>query len=90
MVAALRADFSFEIINLGNDRPEELRKLIELLEKNLGQAAGKNLLPMQQGDVINTWADISKARELLNFQPKTSLEQGIAKFAEWYKGYYKL
>lgn len=90
VAAALESDFTFEIINLGNDRPEELPKLIELLENNLGLKAEKNYLPMQPGDVANTWADISKARKLLNYQPKTSLEQGIAEFAKWHKEYYKI
>ncbi len=90
VVAALESDFAFEIINLGNDRPEELPKLIELLENNLGMKAEKNYLPMQLGDVVNGWADISKARKLLNYRPKTSLEQGIEAFVKWYKDYYKL
>lgn len=89
VVAALEKDFVFEIINLGNDRPEKLPKLIEHLEKNLGLKAAINYLPMQPGDVVNTWADISKARRLLNYQPKTSLEVGIGEFVRWYKNYYK-
>lgn len=88
-VAAMDLDFDFEIINLGNDRPEELPKLIELLETNLGVKAEKKYLPMQNGDVKHTWADINKARKLLNYQPKVSLEQGIAEFVKWYKNYYK-
>lgn len=90
VVAALKADFDFEIINLGNDRPEELFRLIEFLENNLGRKAEKNYLPMQPADVVNTWANISKARRLLNYQPRISLEQGIAAFAKWYKDYYKI
>ena len=89
VIAALEADFNFEIINLGNDRPEELSKLIELLENNLSRKAEKNYLPMQAGDVIATWADITKARRFLNYRPQTSLEQGIAAFVKWYKNYYK-
>jgi len=90
VMSALKRNFTYEIINLGNDRPEELPRLIELLEDNLGVKAKKKYLPMQPGDVVNTWADIGKARKLLNYQPKTSLEQGIAAFAKWYKNYYKL
>lgn len=90
VTAALRADFSFEIINLGNDRPEDLSRLIELLENNLGRQAEKKYLPPQAGDVVNTWADITKARRLLNYQPRTTLEQGIAAFVRWYKEYYKI
>ena len=89
VIAALERDFDFEIINLGNDRPEELHKLIELLENNLGFKANINYLPMQPGDVISTWADINKAKKLLNYQPKTSLAVGIGEFVRWYKNYYK-
>ena len=74
-----------EIYNLGNDRPEDLMTMIGILEKELGVAAEKDMLGMQQGDVERTWADISKARRALGYDPKTSLEDGLARFVAWRK-----
>ena len=88
-VLAIQKPFAYEIINLGNSSPVELEVFISLLEKNLNVVATKNMMPMQAGDVHQTYADITKARELLGFEPKTSVEEGIAHFAEWYKSFYK-
>ncbi len=88
VMSALKRNFTYEIINLGNDRPEKLMDLVGLLEKYFGVKAKKKYLPMQAGDVTATWADTKKAKKLLNYRPKTSLEQGIKKFVEWYKLYY--
>lgn len=74
-----------EVFNLGESRTVELKYLIELLEKNLDKSAIIERLPMQPGDVPQTFADISKARELLNYNPHTPIEDGIAKFVEWIK-----
>jgi UDP-glucuronate 4-epimerase len=74
-----------EIINLGESQTIELRELIELLEKSLGKKALIERQEMQPGDVPLTFADISKARELLNYNPTTKIEQGIPKFVEWFK-----
>ncbi|VAV90426.1 NAD-dependent epimerase/dehydratase [hydrothermal vent metagenome] len=71
------------IYNLGNDRPEALMTLIELLEKELGLKAEKTLVGMQRGDVERTWADITLARRDLGFQPKITLAEGIARFVAW-------
>jgi len=90
LVAAIRKDFKFEIFNLGNNRPEKLNKLVALLEKNLGRVAKKRKLPLQAGDVTETWADISKAKKQLGYQPKISLEKGLKKFTDWYKDYYQV
>jgi UDP-glucuronate 4-epimerase len=73
-----------EIINLGESQTIELRELIELLEKSLGKKALIERQEMQPGDVPLTFADISKARELLNYNPTTKIEQGIPKFVEWF------
>ncbi len=73
-----------EIFNLGESDTVELRYLIELLEKNLGKKATIDRRPMQAGDVSQTFADISKARELLNYSPQTKIEDGIGKFVEWF------
>ena len=76
---------NYEIFNLGESETVELAYLIELLEKNLGKKAIIDRKPMQPGDVPVTFADISKARELLNYNPKTKIEDGIPKFTEWFK-----
>jgi UDP-glucuronate 4-epimerase len=72
-----------EIINLGESRTVELKYLIEILEKSLGKRAIIERLPMQPGDVPQTFADITKARALLNYNPQTQIETGIEKFADW-------
>lgn len=74
----------YEIYNLGNHQPEELMTLIRLLEENLGKKAQLDFKPMQPGDVVTTYADISKAKKNLGFTPKTSLAEGIAEFTRWY------
>lgn len=71
------------VFNLGNDRPEELMTLVALLEKELGVEAKKVFKGMQKGDVERTWADISKARRELGYDPKTSLANGIARTIAW-------
>jgi UDP-glucuronate 4-epimerase len=75
----------FEIINLGESEPIDLNTMVLTLEKALGQKAILIRLPMQAGDVNVTYADISKAKRLLNYQPITSFEEGICKFVEWFK-----
>lgn len=78
------------IYNLGNHKPVELLYFIELLEKNLGKKAQLNLLPMQKEEMIATYADIEKSQKDLSFLPATNIEDGIARFVEWYKEYYKI
>jgi UDP-glucuronate 4-epimerase len=75
---------NYEVFNLGESETIELTKLIELLEESLGKKAIINRQPMQPGDVPMTYADISKARELLDYNPKTKIEDGIPKFVEWF------
>ena len=74
-----------EIFNLGESQTIELSELINLLEKNLGKKAIIERREMQPGDVPLTFADISKAREILNYNPTTKIEQGIPKFTDWFK-----
>ena len=78
------------IFNIGNSQPTELLQFIELLENALGQKAIMDFQPMQPGDVYKTWADITKAKRLLNYEPKTSINEGLLNFVEWYKSYYNL
>ena len=73
----------YEIINLGGNNPIMLNDLIHLLEKATGKKAIKEHLPMQTGDVIKTVSDITKAQNLLGYNPQTSFEQGISKFIDW-------
>ena len=85
IMAAVDKVFDYEIINLGDSNPVELRKLIELIEHNLKTKAQINRKPMQPGDVSITYADIERASNLLNYKPKIKIEEGIRKFVEWYK-----
>ena len=74
-----------EIFNLGESQTVELKELIRLLEENLGKKAIINYQPMQPGDVPQTFADITKSRELLGYNPQTKIEDGIKKFTDWIK-----
>jgi len=86
LLAAILYDRSrYEIINLGESRTVQLCKLVSLLEKALGKPAKINWEPMQPGDVPQTYADITKARELLGYNPQMQIEDGIQKFVEWFR-----
>ena len=78
------------IYNLGNDNPEKLVKLIEVIEKCTGKKALRNLEPMQLGDVKNTMADIERSKKDLNFHPKVKIEEGVPLFVNWYRNYFKV
>ncbi len=80
------SESNYEIFNLGESETVELNYLIELLEENLGKKAIIDRKPVQPGDVPVTFADISKARELLNYNPQTKIEDGVAKFTGWFFG----
>jgi UDP-glucuronate 4-epimerase len=73
------------VINLGESRTVELNELISLLEKELDTHAIIDRQPPQPGDVPQTFADISKARTLLGYQPKTRIEEGLHRFVEWFR-----
>ena len=87
-VSAVEKPLGYEVINLGNGSPVKLLDFVEELEKQLGVSAEKNMMPMQQGDVFETYADITKAQQLLGYEPKTSFRDGVAVFARWFKDYY--
>ena len=76
------------VYNLGNHRPEKLLDFIAVLERALGRTAIKVLLPLQPGDVPESFADIEASRRDLGFEPKTTIEEGLARFVEWYKRYH--
>jgi len=78
------------IYNLGNHRPERLLDFIAVIERILGRTATKELLPMQPGDVAESYADIEAARRDLGFEPDTTIETGLASFVQWYKEYHGL
>ncbi len=89
VISALNHPFDYEVFNLGNHRSENLMDFIGLIEENLGKKAEINFLPIQPGDVPESFADIDHAREKLGFEPTTTIEAGIKRFVDWYKNYYK-
>ena len=78
----------YRIYNIGNHRSESLEDFIGEIEKATGKRAIKNYLPLQQGDVVNTYADVEALRQAVGFEPKTPISVGIPKFVEWYRNYY--
>ena len=80
----------YRVYNIGNDQPVQLLRFIELLEQNLGRTVEKRLLPMQPGDVPDTWADVSALRREVGYAPHTSIEDGVARFVAWYRQYHRL
>ncbi len=78
----------WHIYNIGNNTTIALKDFISLLEKHLGKEAIKEYLPMQAGDVESTYADVSELMRDTGFAPRTTLDEGLAKFVDWYKGYY--
>lgn len=84
ITSAMDRVWKFEIINLGESQTTELRQMISLIEKNLGRKAKIKQMPMQQGDVMATYADISKAKRLLEYRPSFPLEKGIERTVNWY------
>lgn len=79
----------YRIYNIGNNQPVELMRYIQVLETCLGKKAKVDLLPIQDGDVTATFADVSRLVDDLGFKPRVTVEEGIAKFVEWYQSYYK-
>ncbi len=80
----------YRIFNIGNNRPVPLLDYIAALETSLGKKAIMELLPMQPGDVPSTMADVTELEQAVGFRPATTIEDGIARFVEWYKDYYKV
>lgn len=79
----------YRIYNIGSNNPCELLRYIELIEDNVGKKAEKNLLPMQPGDVMATYADVDALVKDVDYKPATPLEEGVANFVAWYKEFYK-
>ncbi|HYW16861.1 MAG TPA: SDR family NAD(P)-dependent oxidoreductase [Allosphingosinicella sp.] len=76
------------LYNIGNNRSEELTRMIELIEQACGRKAEKRLMPMQPGDVRDTYADISAIRNDLGFAPATTIDEGVPRFVQWYREYH--
>lgn len=80
----------FRIYNIGNNQPTKLMRYIEVLEECIGKKAEKNMMPLQAGDVPSTYANVDDLVHDVDFKPETTVEEGIAKFVEWYRGYYNV
>ena len=80
----------WRVYNIGNQSPVELMTYIETLERFLGKTAEKNLLPLQPGDVPDTYADVEALVSDVGYKPSTSIEEGIARFVSWYRDYYQI
>jgi len=80
----------YKVFNIGNNSPVELMDYIKQVENNLGKEAEKNLMPIQTGDVPETYADVKALMDTVGYKPETTIEEGIKKFIDWYKWYYKV
>lgn len=89
VITILDSDLEYGVMNIGGDREETLMRFIEVIEKNLGKVAKKNMMPMQTGDVPSTVADIKKLRKM-GWKPTTRIDKGIKNFIDWYLEYYKI
>lgn len=81
---------TYKIYNIGNNKPEKLMDYISVLERCLGKEAKKEFLPMQPGDVYETYADVTDLMRDFDFKPSTTIEEGLSRFAEWFQDYYKV
>ncbi len=88
--SAINKNFSNEIFNLGNNKKEKVLSLLKFIEEKLGKKANIDLQPLKPGDVRSTNADISKSKNMLDYNPKVSLKKGIDTFIDWYLDYFKV
>jgi UDP-glucuronate 4-epimerase len=88
IVASLDKNYGYEVFNLGAGRSEDLMDFVHTIEKTCGKEGVKEMLPMQQGDVVSTAADISHAAQKLGFRPGTQVLEGVPRFVAWYREYY--
>jgi len=84
VIACTRIGFDYEILNLGRGQPYSVGKFIEFIEEATGKKAIKKMMPMANGDVLITYANISKARKMIGYDPKVTLQSGIDRFVKWY------
>jgi UDP-glucuronate 4-epimerase len=80
----------YRVYNIGNHQPVELARYIEIIEQCVGRRAEKILLPLQPGDVPDTYADVEELMHDVGYSPSTPVEVGIARFVEWYREYYRV
>ena len=80
----------FRVVNIGNSEPIQLNEFIKAIENEVGVTVKKNLLPMQAGDVPATWADISLLKSLTGFEPEIAVQEGVSRFLNWFRDYYKV
>lgn len=80
----------YRLYNIGSNNPCELLRYIEIIEECVGKKAEKNMLPMQPGDVLATYADVDALIEDVDYKPSTSIEDGVAKFVAWYRDFYQV
>jgi len=80
----------YQVVNVGHSEPVKLLHFIDVLEQALGRVAKKNLMPIQPGDVPNTYADVQTLQQKINYVPRTTIEQGIRAFVTWYEDYYSV
>jgi UDP-glucuronate 4-epimerase len=90
VIASIDKNYPEEVFNLGRGRKEELMDYVKMIETACGKEATKKFLPMQAGDVRATFADTSKARRMLGYDPKTQIKDGVPQFVKWYREYYKV
>jgi UDP-glucuronate 4-epimerase len=88
IVASLDQNYGYEVFNLGAGRSEDLMDFVHIIEQTCGKEGKKDMLPMQQGDVVSTAADISRAARMLGFRPGTQVPEGVPRFVAWYREYY--
>ena len=81
---------SARVLNIGNGSPVNLLEFVQTIESKLGIEADKNMMPMQAGDVYQTWAETSELEQLIDFSPATTLQTGISQFIDWYRTFYKI
>ena len=84
----IKENVNYNVYNIGSGKPILLKNFIKILEATIGIKAKKSFIDMQPGDVVNTFASISKIQKKIIFKPKTSIEKGIKEFVNWYKNYY--
>jgi UDP-glucuronate 4-epimerase len=86
--SSITSEAPYRLYNIGNSEPVELERLISILEQQLGQKANREYVPMQPGDMVETYADIEALQAATDFRPTTPIEVGVAKFVEWYRQYH--
>ena len=89
-VVSSKKNYKYKIYNIGNSNPVKLMDFINILEDSFGIIASKEYLPLQEGDMKDTYADITDLEKDFDYKPKMSIEEGIRKFVSWYKSFYKI